>query len=82
MAEKALLRKPLIILRRQVIQSASTKTDEMILGLLSKAVRTWKQDLFRVREDDASPLVWFEHDSSALLLLLYRDNNKEASRHL
>jgi hypothetical protein len=35
-AENALLRKPLIILRRRVLQPAWTKTDTMILGLLAK----------------------------------------------
>jgi hypothetical protein len=68
-AENALLRKPLIILRRQVIQPACTKTDRMILVLLVKAVWTWKQGLFIVKEDDAYPLVFSENDSSAMLPL-------------
>ena len=55
--ENALLRKPLIILPRQVIQPVCTKTDRMILVLLAKSVRTWNQGLFTVREEDASPLV-------------------------
>jgi hypothetical protein len=53
-AENALLRQQLIILRRQVKRPACTKTDRMLLVLLAKAVRTWKQALFIVQEDDAS----------------------------
>ena len=45
-AENAFLRKPLIILRRQVKRPACTKTDRMLLVLLARAVRTWKQALF------------------------------------
>jgi hypothetical protein len=70
MSEKALLRKLLIILPRQVIQPTCPKTDGMILGLLAKAVRTKKQDLFSVREDGANPLVVSGTiDACALLLL-------------
>jgi hypothetical protein len=68
-AENALLRKPLIILRRRVLQPAWTKTDTMILGLLAKGTGTWEQDPFIVRPEEASPLVWSELDSSALLPL-------------
>jgi hypothetical protein len=50
-AENAFLRKPLIILRRQVKRPACTKTDRMILVLLARAVRTWKQALFIVRPE-------------------------------
>jgi hypothetical protein len=53
-AENALLRKPLIILRRQVKRAACTKTDRMLLVLLAKMVHTWKQALFIVQEDDAA----------------------------
>jgi hypothetical protein len=52
-AENALLRKPLIILRRQGKRPACTKTDRMLLVLLSRMVRTWKQALVIVQEDDA-----------------------------
>jgi hypothetical protein len=68
-AENAFLRKPLIVLRRQVIQPACTKTDRMILVLLAKAVRTQKQGLFIVMEDDLNPLVLSENVSRALLPL-------------
>jgi hypothetical protein len=53
-AENALLRKPLIILRRQVKRPACTKTDRMLLVLLAKMVHTWKQALFIVQKDDAA----------------------------
>ncbi len=60
-AENALMRKPLIILRREVKQPTCTKTDRMFPVPLAKAVRTWKQSLFIVREDEASPLVSSEN---------------------
>ncbi len=50
-AENALLRKPLIILRRQVKRPACTKTDRMLLVLLARIVRTWKQALFIVQPE-------------------------------
>src|SRR5438552_2845322 len=42
-AENALLRQQLIILRRQVKRPACTKTDRVLLVLLARMVRTWKQ---------------------------------------
>ena len=48
-AENAFLRQQLIILRRQVKRPACTKTDRMLLVLLAKAFRTWKQALFIVQ---------------------------------
>jgi putative transposase len=50
-AENALLRQQLIILRRRVKRPACTKTDRMLLVLLARAVRTWKQALFIVRPE-------------------------------
>ena len=44
-AEKALLRKPLIILRREVKRPVCTQTDRLLLVLLAPMVRTWKQPL-------------------------------------
>ncbi len=41
MAENALLRQQLIILRRQVKRPACTKTDRMLLVLLARAVQAW-----------------------------------------
>ena len=42
-AENALLRQQLIILRRHVKRPACTKMDRMLLVLLARVVRTWKQ---------------------------------------
>jgi putative transposase len=50
-AENALLRQQLIILRRQVKRPACTNTDRMLLVLLAMAVRTWKQALFIVQPE-------------------------------
>jgi len=44
-AENALLRVPLIILKRQVKRPICTNTDRMLLVLLASLVRTWKQAL-------------------------------------
>ncbi len=49
-AENALLRQQLIILRRQVKRPACTRTDRMLLVLLASMVRTWKQALFIVHD--------------------------------
>ena len=46
LAENALLRHQLIILRRQVKRPAYRKSDRLLLVLLAKMVRTWKQNLF------------------------------------
>ena len=43
MAENALLRQQLIILRRQVKRPACSKTDRVLIVLLARVVRTWKQ---------------------------------------
>src|SRR6266516_4644814 len=50
-AENALLRQQLIILRRQVKRPACTKTDRMLLVLLASMVRAWKQALFIVQPE-------------------------------
>ena len=50
-AENALLRQQLIILKRQVKQPACTKKDRILLVLLARAVRTWKQTLFLVQPE-------------------------------
>ncbi len=50
-AENALLRKPLIILKRQVKRPACTKTDRVLLVLLARLVRTWQQALVIVQPD-------------------------------
>ena len=50
-AENALLRQQLIILKRQVKRPACTNTDRMLLVLLARLVRTWQQALFIVQPD-------------------------------
>jgi putative transposase len=49
--ENAFLRQHLIILRRQVKRPALTKTDRMILVLLARAARAWKQALLLVQPE-------------------------------
>ncbi len=51
LAENTLLRQQFIMLKRQVKRPASTKTDRVLLVLLAKVVRTWKQALFIVQPD-------------------------------
>src|SRR5213078_592607 len=51
MAENALLRQQLIILRRQVKRPACTRTDRMLVVLLAKIVRSWKQALVIVQPE-------------------------------
>jgi putative transposase len=50
-AENTLLRQQLIILRRQMKRPPITKTDRMLLVLLARLARTWKQALFIVQPD-------------------------------
>jgi putative transposase len=50
-AENALLRQQLIILYRRVKRPTCTKTDRMLLVLLARMVRTWKQALFIVQPE-------------------------------
>jgi putative transposase len=50
-AENALLRQQLIILLRQLKRPACTNTDRMLLVVLARAVRTWKQALFIVQPE-------------------------------
>jgi hypothetical protein len=52
-AENALLRQQLIILRRHVQRPACTKTDRMILVLLARASRAWKQAQITCSAGDA-----------------------------
>jgi putative transposase len=49
--ENALLRQQLIILRRQVKRPACTTTDRMLLILLARIVRSWKQALVIVQPE-------------------------------
>lgn len=50
-AENALLRQQLVILRRQVKRPVCTNTDRMLLILLARAVRTWKQALLIIQPE-------------------------------
>jgi hypothetical protein len=51
MTENALLRQQLIMLKRQVKRPACTKMDRILLVLLARVVRAWKQALFLVQPD-------------------------------
>jgi putative transposase len=51
-AENALLRQQLIILRRQSKRPEFTKRDRSLLVLLARATRSWRQALLIVQEDD------------------------------
>jgi putative transposase len=51
LAENALLRQQLIILRRQVKRATFTRTDRILLVLLARLVRTWQQALLIVQPD-------------------------------
>lgn len=50
-AENALLRQQLIILRRQIKRPTCAKTDRLILVLLARASRAWKHALFIVQPE-------------------------------
>src|SRR5215472_4221424 len=50
-AENALLRHQLIVLRRQVKRPTFTRTDRILLVLLARLVRTWQQALVIVQPD-------------------------------
>jgi putative transposase len=50
-AENALLRQQLIILKRQVKRPACTNTDRILLVLLARVVRTWRQALLIVQPE-------------------------------
>src|SRR5438132_7222046 len=51
LAENALLRHQLIILRRQIKRPVYRKTDRVLLVFLARMVRTWKQALFLVQPE-------------------------------
>jgi putative transposase len=64
-AENALLRQQLIILKRQVKRPACTNADRILLVLLARLVRTWQQTLVIVQPDTRLGLA-----SGALSLVL------------
>src|SRR5215469_5986494 len=73
-AENALLRKPLIILRRQVKRPACTNTDRILLVLLARLVRTWQYALVIVQPETL--LRWHRE-----LFHLYWKRKSKASCH-
>jgi putative transposase len=74
LAENALLRHQLIILRRQVKHPVYLKTDRFLLVVLARMVRTWKQALFLVQPETL--LRWHRE----LFRLLWRHKSKVHSR--
>jgi putative transposase len=74
-AENALLRQQLIILRRQVKRPTCTRTERIRLVLLARGVRHWKQVLFIVQPDTL--LGWHRQ---AFRWFWRRQRSKAASR--
>jgi putative transposase len=73
LAENALLRQHLIILRRQVKRPPFTRTDRILLVLLARLVRTWQQALLIVQPDTL--LRWHRE----LFRLVWKRKSKTAS---
>lgn len=74
-AENALLRQQLVILRRQVKRPACTRSDRLLSVVLARAVRNWKQALFIVQPDTL--LDWHRQ----AFRWFWRRRSKTASRH-
>jgi putative transposase len=74
LAENALLRQQLIILKRQVKRPTCTKRDRILLVLLARAVRAWKQTLFLVQPETL--LQWHRE-----LFRLYWKHRSKALSH-
>ena len=55
-AENALLRQQLIMLRRQVKRPTFTRTDRLLLVLLARLVRTWQQAHITSATRDVAPV--------------------------
>jgi putative transposase len=51
LAENALLRNPLIMLKRHVKRPPVTRTDRILLVLLARLVRTWQQTLVIIQPE-------------------------------
>src|SRR5256886_14915401 len=73
-AENALLRQQLILLKRRVKRPPVTRADRMLLVLLAKLVRTWQQALLIVQPDTL--LRWHRE----LFRLNWQRKSKAASR--
>jgi putative transposase len=74
LAENALLRHELLILSRQVKRPACTRTDRVLLILLARATRSWKQTLLIVPPETL--LGWHRQ----LFHWFWRQRSKTASR--
>jgi hypothetical protein len=67
-----LLRQQLIVLRRQIKRPTCTTTDRLLLVLLAKAVRTWRQALYIVQPETLlrwhrqAFRVWWKRKSKAM----------------
>src|SRR6266568_4353267 len=72
-AENALLRQQLLVLRRQVKRPAFTRTDRILLVLLARVVRIWQQALLIVQPDTL--LRWHRE----LFRLAWKRRSKAAS---
>src|SRR5256886_6033976 len=72
-AENALLRQQLIVLKRQVKRPTFTRTDRILLVLLARVVRTWRQALLIVQPDTL--LRWHRE----LFRLVWKRKSKTAS---
>ena len=72
-AENALLRQQLIILKRQVKRPPITRTDRILLILLARLVHTWRQTLLIVQPDTL--LRWHRE----LFRLYWKRRSKTAS---
>src|SRR5437763_10430690 len=73
-AENALLRQQLIVLRRQVKRPTFSRTDRILLVLLARLVRTWQQALLIVQSDTL--LCWHRE-----LLRLYWKRRSKTTSH-
>jgi putative transposase len=74
LAENALLRHQLIILRRQIKRPTYRKRDRLLLVLLARMVRTWKQALFLVQPETI--LLWHRE----LFCLFWKRKSRAHSR--
>jgi hypothetical protein len=75
MAENALLRQQLVMLKRRVKRPACTKADRLLLVLLAPMVRTWKQALVLVQPETL--LRWHRQG----FRLFWRQKSKATSTH-
>jgi putative transposase len=76
LAENALLRQQLVILRRQIKRPIYKKRDRLLLVLLARMVQTWKQALFIVQPETI--LRWHRE----LFRLFWKRTSKAHSREL